>query len=244
MSSLSILLLASATTAFADNASPEPRPPYCDEPIFIIHGEPEAHDSPRDEEVLSAEEAADPELAQMLAATPGPYGHSELGFRYLARLFGYQGNFATHEEVEAWLVTQEAKDHAHKKGLWKIWEHWVVNADKRLAVPRGAVSDLPRNGDPNMFFLDARDRATHARCVKLEIATRLCENYYARRELLEQDVVLFSGSAKGSEKFGYCEVRVPPWRVDEEKRHAIEYNRGVGKPEGAKIDSTGNKSAK
>jgi hypothetical protein len=237
------LFLLFATVAFADDASPDARPQYCGEPIFIIHGEPEAHDSPRDEEVLSTEENADPELAQSLAATPGPYGHSELGFRYLARLFGYPGKFTTREQVEKWLISQEAEKYSQKKGLWKIWEHWVVNSKKRLAVPRGAVSELPRNGDPDMFFLDARDRATHAHCVKLEIATQLCENYYSRRGLLELDVVFFPGSTKGAEKFGYCEVRVPPWRVAQETRRAAEWNVGVGRPEGAKIDSSG-KSAK
>jgi hypothetical protein len=245
MYALGLMLIA--TAALADDATPEERPHYCDEPIYIMRGEPETHESPRDEELLNAEEASDPDLAQSLAATPGPYGHSELGFRYLARVFGYPGKFTTREAVEAWLVTQEAEGHARKKGLWEVWEHWVVNANKRLSVPRGAVNALPRNGDPDMFFIDNRDRMAHARCVKVEIATKLCENYYGRnRKMMENDVVHFAGTNKGAEKFGYCQVTLPPWRIAQEKRQAEEWNKGVGKPEGAHLmggDSSGGKTA-
>ena len=227
MSTLAILLLASAP-AFAVEDPSDPRPVYCEEPNYIVRGEPEAHDSPRDEDVLNPEEAADPAIAQTLAATPGPYGHSELGFRYLARLFGYTGSFSSREKVEAWLSSQEAEHNAAKKGMWKLWEKWVVNPGKRLAVPRVAVSELPRYGDPDMFFLDSRDRAAHSKCLKTELAAQLCQNYEGRgRAFKDADMILYSASSKGAEKFGYCQVRLANWRKAQEKHEMKAYLEGA-----------------
>ncbi|MGZ3652325.1 MAG: hypothetical protein ACXWR1_19550 [Bdellovibrionota bacterium] len=221
--------------AVAPMASAQERPKYCEEPAFIIRGEPENHADSPDEEVLTPEERADPALARQLAATPGPYGHSELGFRYLSRMFGYRGGFSERQKVEDWIVHQEAEKHAFKKGLWEVWDHWVVNPSKRLGVPRGRLGRLPADGSPDMFFLDARDRYEYARCVKVELATRLCQNYNGRgREFQEKDVVLFSRSTRGGENYGYCQVRIPPWRRKLERHLEDEFLHGarIGSPAG------------
>jgi hypothetical protein len=244
-----VLFLLPSARALGDPA--ELRPRYCEEPAFLIRGEPERHESPRDEDVLNAEEMRNPELARALAARPGPYGHSELGFRYLARLFGYPGRFGKREDVEDWLVREEHDHYAQKKGLWNLWDRWVVHAPKRLSVPRGRFSALPVNGNPRMFFLDERDRYAHSRCLKVALASQLCRNYEGRgRELAEKDVVLFPANSRGAERFGYCQVRVPAWRQaieSEEQRAYVERMTGGKVTDGgasSKSGPTENKPAK
>ena len=219
---LPFALLFVATALAAEDDS-EPRPQYCEEPKVLIRGEPEKHDSPRDEDILNPEEKGNPELARRLAATPGPYGHSELGFRYLARLFGYPGRFGTKDMVEEWIVLQEAENRSLKQGLWELWEKWAIEGPKRLAVPQGKVRDLPEDANPNMFFLDLRDRLSHANCLKTQLAIQLCWNYSGRgRPFADRDVLLFPKSQKGAEKYAYCQVRVPPWRKEIEAKAAKE----------------------
>jgi hypothetical protein len=213
-----LLLYFLATASFAADDTAD-RPKYCDEPEYLIRGEPEKHASPRDEDLLNPEEQADPALAQQLAASPGPYGHSELGFRYLARLFGYPGRFGSQKQIEDWIMLQEAQDPQMKKGLWQVWEHWVVNSPKRLSVPRGPVRELPLDGNPDMFFLDIRDRAAHARCLKVELSAQFCVNYLGRdRPLKPKDMVHYASTPAGADKFGYCTLTEPPWRIAQEKR--------------------------
>ena len=109
-------------------------PVYCEEPGFILRGEPERHSDPDDEDVLNAEERGNLRLARRLAASPGPYGHSALGYRYIARLFGYRGRFGSPRLVEDWILNQEADRFGRRKGMWKVWEHWVMHPPKLVEI--------------------------------------------------------------------------------------------------------------
>ncbi|RZA05679.1 MAG: hypothetical protein EOP11_12285 [Proteobacteria bacterium] len=127
--------------------------------------------------LLSKEEQATG-AGKQISLTPGPYGHSELGFRYLSRLFGYEGDFTGGKEsVERWITEQEIKQPRLNHGLSAKWDHWVVNAPKRLGIPQGFVSRMPADGNPDILFAGLKERFEMESCVGMDIASLQCANY-------------------------------------------------------------------
>lgn len=194
LSLFSLLLIIAGAAAHAHDE------PLCQEPGYKIKAPPVAQAPESVAALLNPEEAADAESGRKLVAKPGPYGHSEMGFRYLARLFGYPGEFRGREGVERWVAEQEVNRPAENRGLRKLWDRWVVNAPKRLATPVGPVRKIPADGSPEVFFRDLYEKAEHTRCVQQEIATLRCENYLGGRTLQSTDHVYF-GRAGGR---GFC----------------------------------------
>lgn len=174
-------------------ARAEEYPAYCGEPDFAIKTVTPKITAEK-LSLLNPEESLDPEIGRKLATKPGPYGHSELGFRYLSRLFGYPGNFGDRKKVEDWLADEEIQNFEQKKGLKKAWDQWVTNPVKRLSVPLGPVEKIPQDANASVFFRDRWDQANHARCVSRQIALQLCENYLGDRKPEQGDRVYYAGN--------------------------------------------------
>jgi hypothetical protein len=171
----------------------EEYPAYCEEPKFVIKTV-NTKAKVENLSLISPEESMDPEIGRKLASQPGPYGHSELGFRYLSRLFGYPGTFGDRQKVEDWLAEEEIQNYQQKKGLKKAWDQWVTNPVKRLSVPLGPVNKIPAQAGPGLFFRDRWDQANHARCISRQIALQFCENYLGDRKPEEGDRVYYAGN--------------------------------------------------
>jgi hypothetical protein len=197
------IALLTATQAVAEESE---NPTYCEEPKFSIRND-RLDNEARNLPLVSAEEAQDPQIGRKLASEPGPYGHSELGFRYLARLFGYTGGFGSKAEVENWLADQELKDYQNKKGLHDVWNEWVVNPAKRLSVPIGGVEAIPALAGPEIFFQNRFDQDSFDRCLAVRLKTMACENYLGDRKIESGDRVYFAGGA--SSRAGCKLVRNP-----------------------------------
>lgn len=165
----------------------------CEEPAYTVRTLPQRPGiTGQMPPLLSAEEAKDPEAGRNLAAQPGPYGHSELGFRYLARLFGYPGDFSGGQPaVERWIAEEETNHYLENKGMRGVWEKWVVNAPKRLSVPVGPVSRIPANANPDIFFSNVYQKASLGRCISMDLAVLQCENYLGYVKLKKGHVVYF-----------------------------------------------------
>lgn len=191
-----LLILFISTTASAED------PPNCAVPDFKMRAPFVATSPEAIAPLLNADEKGDPGAGRRLVAEPGPYGHSEMGFRYLARMFGYPEEFRGRERVERWIAEQEVNRPAENRGLRKLWERWVVNAPKRLATPMGPVGQIPADGNPEIFFRDLYEKADHSSCVQLDIAKLRCENYLGGRQIQSTDSVYF-GRPGGR---GYCAV--------------------------------------
>ncbi len=170
-----------------------PTQPLCEEPAYTVRSLPQLPGiTGKMNPLLSAEEAKDPEAGRSLAAQPGPYGHSELGFRYLARLFGYPGDFQGGQPaVERWVAEQEVNNYLENKGLKQVWEKWVVNAPKRLSVPVGPVRRIPADANPDIFFKNIYEKASLGRCISFDLAELQCENHLGYVNLKKGHVVYF-----------------------------------------------------
>jgi hypothetical protein len=197
------IALVSASPAWSQESED---PVYCEEPKFAIKNERlsnEAQNLP----LVNPEEAKDPEIGRKLASEPGPYGHSELGFRYLSRLFGYTGDFGDKSKVENWIADQELKDYQNKKGLHEAWDQWVVNPVKRLSVPAGPVGKISALAGPDIFFQNRFDQNNFDRCISVQLKVMACENYLGDRKIESGDRVYLAGS--GSSRAGCKLVRNP-----------------------------------
>jgi hypothetical protein len=177
------LFLAMSSAAWANE-----RPQYCAKPDFAIMNLSLRNDN-QDLPLLNPKEEADPEAGRRLASAPGPYGHSELGFRYLARLFGYKGKFGGQKEVEGWIADKLKNDYIRNQGLAEAWDHWVANPVKRFSVPEGYVTDIPAGAGSEIFFQDAIDQANFSHCVLLTLRIQACYNYLGDRHPQEGDRV-------------------------------------------------------
>jgi hypothetical protein len=184
-------LLFTGSLAFAEESEEEPK--YCDEPKFSIRNNQLVNPA-MSLPLVSAEESRDPEIGRKLASEPGPYGHSELGFRYLSRLFGYPGEFGDKSKVEEWLTDQEIKHYNSKRGLRAAWDQWVVNPAKRLAVPPGPVSKIPAMADVDVFFPNRLYQHDFERCVTVQLKVLSCENYLGDRKIEPDDRVYLANS--------------------------------------------------
>lgn len=111
-----------------------------------------------------------------LALQPGPYGHSELGFRYLAKFFGYEGESYSVEDVESRILQSEYFTSDNQKGAFEAWKAWVVEPKKRLSVPRGNSEDLPNKQVTNAFFDGLEDKAKFAKCLSDALAKSACSS--------------------------------------------------------------------
>lgn len=215
------IALVSATPAMAEESE---EPAYCEEPKFTIKNEKltnEAQNLP----LVSPEEAKDPQIGRKLASEPGPYGHSELGFRYLSRLFGYPGKFGDKTAVENWLADQELKDYQNKKGLHEAWDQWVVNPAKRLSVPTGPVRDIAAAAGPEVFFRNRFDQNRFDRCISVQLKVMACENYLGDRKIESGDRVYLAASS--SSRGGCKLVRNPYGYEARRKRELDDQNSGV-----------------
>lgn len=164
---------------------------FCDKPKFTMVGALPDY-SKVNPSLLNPDEVLDPEIGRKLAIQPGPYGHSELGFRYLARLFGYPGTFEGKDKVERWLAEQEENEYNEKRGLRYIWRRWVVDTKYRLAVPTGPISKIPANANPEIFFNDLYEKMDFSHCVRQEQATLFCQNYFPDQHLVSNVRVTFA----------------------------------------------------
>ena len=189
--------LLATIPARAEEQEESSRPSYCPEPVFSIRNDRMPASEALNLPLVSEQEAADPEIGRKLATTPGPYGHSELGFRYLARLFGYKGKFGGKDEVEGWLAEQERSDYRAKRGLHQAWEQWVVSPAKRLSVPAGPVSSIPARAGPEIFFRDGADQGSFDYCIAVRLKTMACENYLGDRPPESGDRVKFAMNDAG-----------------------------------------------
>jgi hypothetical protein len=141
------------------------------------------------------ESAAD---LQRLALTPGPFGHSELGFRYLAKFFGYEGSSYDVNEIERDILRGEYFTNDNRSGAFSLWKSWVVEPKKRLSVPSGDVSSLPNAYVTDVFFENTEDKAKFAKCLSDAMARSVCAsspNLY-RRELMPNDRLTVAKSSK------------------------------------------------
>jgi hypothetical protein len=196
---------------------------YCEPPVYQVRGRsldigkviaPQA--------LLNPEEVSDPEAGRKLASTPGPYGHSELGFRHLARLFGYPGKFGDKEKVEEWISLEEINNYQVKRGLRQIWQEWVVEGKKRLPVPTGAVAEIPANASAQIFFDDLADLTDHARCVGDALDKKYCENYVGQIWWSAEDRVSFGKPEKGKRVCAYYAGPVNRAKQENERKHQSE----------------------
>lgn len=172
--------------------------------------------------LVNAEEAGDPEAARKLASQPGPYGHSELGFRYLSRLFGYPGEFKGKAQVEEWLMEKEIRNHGTQSGLGALWDHWVVNPAKRLSVPRGRVNEIPANAGPEIFFRSRLDQFNYGRCISTQLQVMACQNSLGDQLLGAGDRVYFGGAGSQIR----CKVSKNPYGFEAKRKKEIEQGAG------------------
>jgi hypothetical protein len=198
-SSLVIALLLPAAAAAADTLEN----PFCEKPDYVMMSAPAGPPSEwKEMGLLNPDEKNDPQIWRKLAFRPGAYGHSELGLRYLARLIGYPGRLGGKEPVEKW-ITDNA-DPQVEEGLRSLWDKWAVNPKKRLAVPNGAFSEIPNDGDPVHFFHNSREQKQHARCVIYDLARLYCENQ-VHDKIVPDDHVYFSATRFGQKK-EFCKI--------------------------------------
>lgn len=143
-----------------------------------------------------------------LALTPGPYGHSELGFRYLTKFFGYEGDSYDVEEIERDILSGEYFTNDNRSGAFELWKNWVTQPKKRLSVPSGDVSNLPNSYVTDVFFKDTEDKAKFAKCLSDAMARSVCSsspNLY-RGEMMPYDRLTVSKSSKDGR--AHCLVTV------------------------------------
>lgn len=147
---------------------------FCDDPGFVMRA-----NAPLPEEslepLLSPRERAEPGAVERLFLAPGPYGHNELGFRYLARAFGYDGRNYDRHEVEAWLARRELED-PEFRGTWELWVRWVREPG---VVLRSRVK--PGVARISSYFRDPLDATAYGACVSSELARLRCENYLGKK---------------------------------------------------------------
>lgn len=170
--------LAAATLAVAAAALASPRAhafkEYCEDPGFVMRAK-----APLPEEDLAAllnkEERADPRSFFRLFAKEGPYGHNELGFRYLARAFGYPGKDFERHAVERWLAEREYHD-PEFKGTWELWVKWVRE-------PRVVLRSHEKPGSARLasYFREPLDAMSYGGCVSADIARMRCENFLGKK---------------------------------------------------------------
>lgn len=190
----------------------------CEAPKFEIKSLPSNGGGSLEElKLLNDTEKSNPDLAKKVVASPGGYGHSELGIRYLARFFGYPAEYGeeTKEKVEVWLANQEYNGSAMYEGTHLLWDKWVANTELRLEVPAGPYRDLPSNGDPKVFFKSPSSQAKFANCMRTEIAKKMCDNYMGNGRVLEEGDRVYFGKPNGR---GFCHVKVPDWKKAREDR--------------------------
>jgi hypothetical protein len=143
-----------------------------------------------------------------LAIKPGPYGHSELGFRYLVKFFGYEGDSYEVEDIERWVLQGEYFTNDNRSGTMELWKRWVVEPKKRLSVPVGDVSNLPNAYLTDLYFQGTEDKAKFAKCVSDSLAKATCSsapNLY-RGEMMPNDRLTVSKSSKDGR--AHCLVTV------------------------------------
>ncbi len=194
---------------------------FCEPPKYTMKSMPSnGNGSSEQLKLLSDKERADPELAKAVFATPGGYGHSELGIRYLSRIFGYSADFnaGTKDKVELWLADQEGNKDPAFAGMHKLWEKWVMDPEHRLEVPRGNFSALPADGDPKAFFSHPFAKMKYVACVRNDVAKLMCENSMNNgRKLEEGDAVYFAKSGGRA----FCHVPVPAWKKQREQNEEL-----------------------
>jgi hypothetical protein len=143
-----------------------------------------------------------------LAIQPGPYGHSELGFRYLVKFFGYEGDSYEVADIERWILQGEYFTNDNRSGTLELWKRWVVEPKKRLSPPVGDVSNLPNAYLTDVYFQGTEDKAKFAKCLSDSLARAACSsapNLY-RGEMMPNDRLTVSKSSKDGR--AHCLVTV------------------------------------
>lgn len=178
----SVLLLTALTAGAATWPAPA-LAKLCEEPAYKFRSLPRLPGLTAPlPGLLNEEEKGEEGAGRRLSIQPGPYGHSELGFRYLSRLFGYEGEFdGRPETVERWLAEEEVKKPQLNRGLRDRWNRWVVNAPRRLSVPVGPVRKIPNDTQGEALFKDLYEQDELNRCVAMDIAALRCENSTGER---------------------------------------------------------------
>lgn len=182
---LFFFFIATAQADDADNT-------YCSPPTYKVMNQ-KIQNRGLELPLLTDREKTDPAAGRKLASEPGPYGHSELGFRYLSRIFGFEGDFGgdSQRAVETWLADRSYKNGENDSGALAAWEHWVVEPKKRLSVPRGSLNKISPNAGPEVFFADTADKADFQNCVQNDLSLRACKSFLGDREPEAGDRVYF-----------------------------------------------------
>jgi hypothetical protein len=145
---------------------------FCDPPNYVVRAPASLPDMELDS-LLSRKERENPASLPALIQTPGPYGHSQLGFRFLARAFGYKGDTSEPDKVELWLAEREYKDPQYHGSL-ELWEKWVREPEYKLK---------PRNEGTSLisFFNKPGDALEYSACLATDLARNRCENYSSKK---------------------------------------------------------------
>jgi hypothetical protein len=172
---------------------------FCPEPDYTVRAPAPLPDSDLST-LLDEDERARPGAFVSLFEKPGPYGHNELGFRYLARAFGYPGPYRSRYDVETWLAEREALNPEYR-GTYALWKKWV-----REPVTRLRSQGAPRDHSVGSYFDDPVDSVQLGRCLATDLAKMRCENsigapieagarvYYGRKTSRKPCAVHYNGN--------------------------------------------------
>lgn len=173
-----LALLLPATAAFGEGK-------FCEPPDYLVRA-PASLPSFELESLLTRQEKEKPGSLEELFRRPGPFGHSELGFRHLARVFGYKGSFGKASEVELWIVKREATDTLYR-GSYALWKKWVSEPETALK-PRHPEVEF------TSFFTQPKDSVEFSSCLSTELSRLRCENYIGR--VIEPGTRVYYGNEK------------------------------------------------
>gem|GEM_PF-3869613 len=173
-----LALLVLSTNAFAEGK-------FCEKPDYLVRA-PASLPSFNLDGLLTRQEKEKAGTLEELFKKPGPFGHSELGFRHLARVFGYQGDFAKPGEVDLWILKREATN-SQFKGSYNLWKKWVREPENALK---------PRHPEPEFtsFFAQPKDAVEFSSCLSTELSRLRCENYIGRA--IEPNSRVYYGNEK------------------------------------------------
>lgn len=155
--------------------------------------------------------AASPSAKTAFLESETASGHSRLGHRFLARLFGYKGELKDGQEVEEWLLAEEMKN-PRMRGMMKLWEKWNETSPLLLTV---VDYDETKNlYDPSRLFSSPAEELEFTKCVAQEIAELKCANFSGNRDLGDSMAQVYYSKDPDAQVF--CEVRMqgtPIWRA-------------------------------
>lgn len=106
-------------------------------------------------------------------AQRSPAGHSYLGKKYLARLFGYDGNFKD-ETMSDW-IARESYQRQGGNTLRAVWEKWYYEHPKKLQIPLYPHNPKLGPEDPRRLFHSQAEIYEYSQCVLQDVMKAKCE---------------------------------------------------------------------